>query len=759
MNDPVLNRKLFRHQAQIIHNKIPKYQYGGGIPADPWSLKGLSQSFASQQAAAQAYFKNANKLKMLGSIFNPVGGPKRKLAVGALKQGWKGFQYTGIPRLVKEAFGAKGTLTGKTATRIAKKYPKSYGAAKIGVGGGLTGAGVWTAGKGIYEGDPGKVATGVGEALWGPGIFLRGKKLWQHGKTPTKRGIAAFKKAAKRSRDYDKSKFASPWVTAPLILGGELTRKDYAEAAPEKIVLTETDREEIFNILKKTAKDIKKPTTEEIQNAYKVWSKQKTKLDNLGDKEKKVDNDIKNLEVDTTTVKSSTPVDGEEAQIMGKENALNAATQADVLKNKFNESDDATKREFLKFRQSITNLTGTYGNDRDLILMKLASGMMSGRSPHKGLKGFIDVTGQSMGPTVDTALALSNAQKGRDTDLANAFLKMKQEQAKEGNVGSKLKGDIKTFIVDDDNSPYKKKVVMAQYNDNGQLMQMNQDQQGNITYTPFTYINPEPIKKGANLGKLRTLLSSNAIGLDYIDYILSLPDDVLGWRGYFNLLKSDYIGLSEGMKSRANKYTQGVDLGAYVEGTILNSSNLEQGNQGLRSPTNMFTSHAEWIQEEYKKDMKRARSIIEDEYEGKVSASQLDQLTQVALIETRLKYIVANANKSEDRLTRWDIENAAERTTLLGVIPRPFKEQPMTAKGVRSQMRALKQQMSGQFDEVAQRYQFEGGTNNYILKYKHVPYVKQFLLEQGAKEQMMNAPSMQAILDTIKLNEGGIVGA
>ena len=758
MNDPVLNRKMFRHQAQIIHNKIPKYQYGGP-PQSPFTPAGFKQSLASQQAAAQAYFKNANKLKMLGSIFNPVGGPKRKLAVGALKQGWKGFQYTGIPRLVKEAFGAKGTLTGKTATRIAKKYPKSYGAAKIGVGGSLTGAGVWTAGKGIYEGDPGKVATGVGEALWGPGIFLRGKKLWQHGKTPTKRGIAAFKKAAKKSRDYDKSKFASPWVTAPLILGGELTRKDYAEAAPEKIVLTETDREEIFNILKKTAKDIKKPTTEEIQNAYKVWSKQKTKLDNLGDKEKKVDNDIKNLEVDTTTVKSSTPVDGEEAQIMGKENALNAATQADVLKNKFNESDDATKREFLKFRQSITNLTGTYGNDRDLILMKLASGMMSGRSPHKGLKGFIDVTGQSMGPTVDTALALSNAQKGRDTDLANAFLKMKQEQAKEGNVGSKLKGDIKTFIVDDDNSPYKKKVVMAQYNDNGQLMQMNQDQQGNITYTPFTYINPEPIKKGANLGKLRTLLSSNAIGLDYIDYILSLPDDVLGWRGYFNLLKSDYIGLSEGMKSRANKYTQGVDLGAYVEGTILNSSNLEQGNQGLRSPTNMFTSHAEWIQEEYKKDMKRARSIIEDEYEGKVSASQLDQLTQVALIETRLKYIVANANKSEDRLTRWDIENAAERTTLLGVIPRPFKEQPMTAKGVRSQMRALKQQMSGQFDEVAQRYQFEGGTNNYILKYKHVPYVKQFLLEQGAKEQMMNAPSMQAILDTIKLNEGGIVGA
>ena len=59
MNDPVLNRKLFRHQAQIIHKQIPKYQYGGGIPANPWSLQGLSQSFASSQAAAQKHFQGA----------------------------------------------------------------------------------------------------------------------------------------------------------------------------------------------------------------------------------------------------------------------------------------------------------------------------------------------------------------------------------------------------------------------------------------------------------------------------------------------------------------------------------------------------------------------------------------------------------------------------------------------------------------------------------------------------------------------------
>ena len=71
MNDPVLNRKLFRHQAQIIHNQIPKFQEGG----DAWYKMGAE--FKAKQAAAQKYFKNTNKLRMLGSLINPIGGPKK----------------------------------------------------------------------------------------------------------------------------------------------------------------------------------------------------------------------------------------------------------------------------------------------------------------------------------------------------------------------------------------------------------------------------------------------------------------------------------------------------------------------------------------------------------------------------------------------------------------------------------------------------------------------------------------------------------
>ena len=65
MNDPVLNRKLFRHQAQIIHNKIPKYQYGGP-PQSPFTPTGFAQatSLKNIQAANPGMF-NPAMLKML----------------------------------------------------------------------------------------------------------------------------------------------------------------------------------------------------------------------------------------------------------------------------------------------------------------------------------------------------------------------------------------------------------------------------------------------------------------------------------------------------------------------------------------------------------------------------------------------------------------------------------------------------------------------------------------------------------------------
>ena len=83
MNDPVLNRKLFRHQAQIIHKQIPKLQQGGA----PWygSAEGIRGAW---QAGPGRHLWDFNR----GAAFNTamLANPlkKAKFAGAALKTGW-----------------------------------------------------------------------------------------------------------------------------------------------------------------------------------------------------------------------------------------------------------------------------------------------------------------------------------------------------------------------------------------------------------------------------------------------------------------------------------------------------------------------------------------------------------------------------------------------------------------------------------------------------------------------------------------------
>ena len=69
MNDPVLNRKMFRHAAQIKHNRIPKYQTGTG----PEGLRIPGASFPKRN-----FMKDAMWL---------FGGGKIKTGIGMLAKG------------------------------------------------------------------------------------------------------------------------------------------------------------------------------------------------------------------------------------------------------------------------------------------------------------------------------------------------------------------------------------------------------------------------------------------------------------------------------------------------------------------------------------------------------------------------------------------------------------------------------------------------------------------------------------------------
>ena len=467
MNDPVLNRKLFRHQAQIIHNKIPKYQTGGP-PQSPFTATGF------QQAAGSA-IPRRNFLKDLAWLASPGKYVKgAKYAYGTYKAARAATKLK--PDRLKGTWKSMLPFTKTTGPRSAwqtlkHKYPKTTGGITAAVGGSFAYSGQKTAREGYKEKDYGKMALGIGEM--GIGVPWASKAI-QAMRIP---GVSG--KAAKVSKVVKGKSWKDPktWGPFALIGGGALTAKDAETADYTK------EEQEVWKIIQTIAKDIENVTQEEINKAIEIYEKQKTvkadpnkKPDNLGE------TGTNEMKADEVPPGSGSPVTGDEANILAKQKEKNTENQANVLKTKFDTADMQTQREFLKFRESITNLTGTYGNDRDLILMKMASGMMTGKTGSKGLRGFMDVTGQAMGPTVDTALALSNAQKGRDTDLATAFLKMKAEQAEAAEGGGlALKGAQKRFLIKDPASPYGYKVVTGQYDENtGQIMEHLGNQQYQI---------------------------------------------------------------------------------------------------------------------------------------------------------------------------------------------------------------------------------------------------------------------------------------
>ena len=757
MNDPVLNRTLFRHQAQIIHNKIPKYKIGGP-PQSPFTATGFQQ-------AASAIPKR-NFLKDLAWLASP----------GKYVKGAKyAYQTAKAARAASKASGKRGTLWGtlpltktgkgpRSAWEVfKKKHPKLAATGGIGTAAYFGKIGYEDVREGLKKKDYGQVALGAGFMI--PSVGLAAKGI-QALRIP---GVAG--KAAKVSKVFKGKSWKDPrtWGPLGLIGGGALASvmKEDAEAAGATYDLskfTDKDIKEIEVILNEVVKDVKEITQEHKNKAVEIWEDLKEKK---GDQDKsdpdKMPGHPSNIGTEEMLTDEIVPdaggsTSGEASEILAKQKEMNAETQANVLKNQFDNADMATQREFLKFRQSITDLTGTYGNDRDLIIMKMAAGMMSGKTAHKGLRGLIDVTGKAMGPTVDTALALSNAQKGRDTDLATAFLKMKGEQAEADadQGGTTLKGKQERFIVKDERAPYGYKVLLGQYNkETGQIMEA----MGNGQYRVMPG-NPTAISVSqAQLQKSRIRASSAAQAHEMAAWVEKYMDDNLkGVGGLIKLRLSDWLSLSDNVTSNSNKYTQGLDTQNYIDVEVFAPDNLSDDMVGLPG---FKRSEGELIKEQYydeqRKIQKDMAKMVDDEG-WDLNDSQLAQLTKAALIENRLKYLVANANKQADRLTRWDINNAEKSTQILpffnlstGFMPRQVNEK----------MRALQNEMRATFDRSAKQYQQLGGTNDYLLDFVSIPYIRE-ILELQSREEMDHA----TVLDTLQtieipqtLREGGFVGA
>ena len=126
----------------------------------------------------------------------------------------------------------------------------------------------------------------------------------------------------------------------------------------------------------------------------------------------------------------------------------------------------------------------------------------------------------------------------------------------------------------------------------------------------------------------------------------------------------------------------------------------------------------------------------------------LERFTKLALIEQRMKYIVANANKSEDRLTQKDIENAAKRTQIIQFFG--------SERTVYQNYKRLQEEFIAKAQADAMKYRRAGGTEDGMQYFiDTVPGINEMYQENYnkaiASQQAKNKKTRNEVLGSIPI--------
>ena len=421
-----------------------------------------------------------------------------------------------------------------------------------------------------------------------------------------------------------------------------------------------------------------------------------------------------------------------------------------MVKNRQNEIKKANNlsplsQEFQTFRNELNQMTGGSDNLNNLIAMKFAAKLMSGKTKQKGLSGLLDVAGQGLESTSTDLMNIALAQKNQDMVLAQSFLKSKAAAAKAAKAGPGFVGGDKVFSVEDPAYPGQFYNVKGMMGKDGKIYHRNKNNEV-VEATAGAYERPINSDK---MNLYASNLEENKRGAEMIDFVInSLPQDGT-FSAAFGLAKEDIFGTLEQVTG-----TNGItssDFDSEIKSLMRNNDGTEEGMKAT-----------EKMLKEYDKDMgkveKRANEMAKASYKergggflSRPSDDELARFTKLALIEQRMKYLVANANKAEDRLTQKDIENAAQRTEIIKFYG--------SAKTVRANYMNLKKEFEDKAQSFAMSYRQNGGTESSMQYFKeNVPGVEQLYSKQQAdflsKQRTKNKNERNKILTTIPIAGG-----
>jgi hypothetical protein len=393
--------------------------------------------------------------------------------------------------------------------------------------------------------------------------------------------------------------------------------------------------------------------------------------------------------------------------------------------------------QFKQFKAQINEVTGE-SNDNllNLVAMKAAGKLLSGQTKQAGVRGFLEVGGQALEGAANDMMQLAISQKAQDMELAKAFLKMKADQSQ----GPGFESGDKVFKIEDPNFPGNFYNVKGMRGKDGRNYILNMNNE--VQLAPPGQVGYESRELPEKINLYSANLEENKRAQEMINSVIEVLPDSGTFTAAFGLAKEDAYGTVEQVFGKNN--LGGGDFDAEIKRLIRNNDDgTEQGKKDANS-----------LMKKYDDDMakveKRAREIAKDAGRGGIFSrptdKELETFTKLALIEQRMKYLVANANKAEDRLTQKDIENAEKNTRIIQFVG--------SAKKVKENYRQLRGEFAQKARGTAMQYRAAGGTESSMKYFRdNIPGVEDLYKEKSkkAREQQLiqDKQSRLGVLNTI----------
>ena len=411
--------------------------------------------------------------------------------------------------------------------------------------------------------------------------------------------------------------------------------------------------------------------------------------------------------------------------------------------NAMTNTDPQFMKEFATLKNSINQVVGN-DNTANLILLKLASGLLTGKSAKQGVAGLGEILGQAMGPTVDTAMVLAQSQKEFDQNLAKDLMEQKaayqRELLKEGRVKA---SQDRVFIQESTGDPMFP--VVGRYvpvdKDKGTWLDAVMTQQGE-QLVPYVGQGVQADVSNKNRDVAFKSMKDLKVGLEFARIVQMAPEGSMGSRGK---LREFYDTVIQASRGAASSFS--TDMGEWNHATFNEiTDQIQNFNPGGKIEDEKllkkYGDEATDIMTKFMKENDKLQADIETAFssgdEERIARAQL------GLIEQRMMYIIANANKETDRITVRDIENAEKRTKIFGLFT--------NEKQIRKNYGAIEKELTGKFKTNVSAYVANGGNPNYVLQqYKSVGPIMDYLKYRDTQQikQDTTEEDLQSILEGI----------